>query len=175
MTLRRPSRTFLSTVAVLSLALAACGGTDVGADGGIGDGAGPPNLTFPGDPGAPIPIEGEGGIGDGTRGEQFPDQSTAMPREATGNTIDPRPREWSEITFNQTQDSLTVYAFAGVEPCDVVDRVDVEYTDEAVTVTLFMGPTDRDTACIEIAQWISVTVDMTETLGPRSVLDGAKA
>ncbi|MFN2389244.1 MAG: hypothetical protein ABR575_06510 [Actinomycetota bacterium] len=70
---------------------------------------------------------------------------------------------------------LRVFFWSGVEPCNVLDRVEVDYAENAVTVTLFQGhdPTQPDVACIEIAIRKVVEVDLTEPLDGRKVVDGA--
>lgn len=71
---------------------------------------------------------------------------------------------------------LRVHWTGGVEPCYVLDRVEVTETAETVTVTLFQGsdPTaPPDQACIEIGVFKAVEVDLEAPLGDRTVVDGA--
>lgn len=69
---------------------------------------------------------------------------------------------------------LEITYWSGVEPCHVLDHVDVEEDDAEVSITLFEGhsPMDEDTACIEIALLKSVVVELGSPLGKREVIDG---
>lgn len=69
---------------------------------------------------------------------------------------------------------LEITYWSGVEPCHVLDHVDVEEDGSEVTITLFEGhsPMDEDTACIEIALLKSVVVELDSPLGTREVADG---
>jgi hypothetical protein len=69
---------------------------------------------------------------------------------------------------------LTIAFVSGVEPCSVLDHVDVAYGANAVTVTLFEGhePDAGDVACPAIAMFKQTTVDLTEPVGGRDVKDG---
>ncbi len=73
--------------------------------------------------------------------------------------------------------AVKLFWWSGVEPCNVLDRVEVEYTDEAVTMTLFEGhtETEEDVACIEIAMKKATIVELDEPLGDREIVDGAAA
>ena len=72
--------------------------------------------------------------------------------------------------------TLTVIFWSGVEPCNVLDRVEVEETPKDVTITLYEGsdPQTGDAACIEIAVKKAVEVELDEPLGDRKVIDGAE-
>lgn len=69
---------------------------------------------------------------------------------------------------------LEITYWSGVEPCYVLDHVDVDEHDTEVAITLFEGhsPMDEDTACIEIALLKSVVVELDSPLGKREVTDG---
>ena len=63
----------------------------------------------------------------------------------------------------------------GVEPCYVLDRVEVVETTEEVTITLFEGsdPAQPDAVCIEIALTKATEVTLSAPLGDRVLVDGA--
>jgi hypothetical protein len=71
--------------------------------------------------------------------------------------------------------SVTVFFWSGIEPCSVLDHVDVTYGEGAITITLFEGhdPSAGDVACIEIAQLKSTVVQLDQALGDRVIEDGA--
>jgi hypothetical protein len=71
---------------------------------------------------------------------------------------------------------VVVEFWSGVEPCYVLDHVDVEYRDDEVEITLWEGgdPAEPDTACIEIAVLKSTKVKLSEPLGDRTIVDGAE-
>jgi hypothetical protein len=71
---------------------------------------------------------------------------------------------------------LAVRFWGGVAPCSVVGRVDVAETAERIIVTLFVGrdPVPGQVACIEIAQYQEVLVDLGAPVGGRAIADGAR-
>lgn len=74
------------------------------------------------------------------------------------------------------ENTVRVFFYQGVAPCSVLDRVDVEYGTQTVGITLQIGhaPSDEDTACIEIAVYNYVDVDLDESLDGRKVVDGGR-
>ena len=70
---------------------------------------------------------------------------------------------------------VTVYFWSGVEPCYVLDHVDVAYGSASVAITLYEGhdPDAGDVACIEIALLKKVVVQLDEPLAGRDIADGA--
>ncbi len=71
--------------------------------------------------------------------------------------------------------SLAVRFWNGVEPCYVLGRVDVTETADKVTITLWtgLGPGASGMACIQMAAYYEVIVQLQAPLGARSVVDGA--
>ncbi len=71
--------------------------------------------------------------------------------------------------------SLAVRFWSGVEPCYVLGRVDVTETADRVTVTLWTGsgPGSAGMACIQMAAYYEVVVELQAPIGTRSVIDGA--
>lgn len=72
--------------------------------------------------------------------------------------------------------AIDVYFWSGVEPCYVLDHVDLRYRRSAVVVTLHQGhdPRREDTVCIELAVEKVVRVDLNEPLRGRRIRDGAR-
>ncbi len=66
--------------------------------------------------------------------------------------------------------------WSGVEPCYVLDHVDVAEDAAAVVITVYEGrdPAAGDVACIELAVQKSTLVTLVEPLGKRQLVDGAK-
>ena len=58
----------------------------------------------------------------------------------------------------------------------MLDRVDVRYDAATVTITLFEGhdPNAGDVACIEIAVYKRVVVQLDEPVDGRTIVDGAR-
>lgn len=71
--------------------------------------------------------------------------------------------------------AVLVRFYSGVEPCAVLDHVDVAYGRKAITVTLFEGhePGSEADVCIEVAEAKEVRVPLDEPLGGRDIRDGA--
>jgi hypothetical protein len=85
------------------------------------------------------------------------------------------PRAFDKADIGDDGRTLTVFFWSGVEPCYVLDHVDVDYGPSAITVTLFEGhdASAGDVACIEIALVKKVVVQLDEPVGDRLVVDGA--
>jgi hypothetical protein len=73
------------------------------------------------------------------------------------------------------QSTLDVRFYNGVEECYGLDRVEVEYSQDAVTVTVFVGRVPGAGVCIELAELKVTRVNLEEPLGDRKILDGADA
>lgn len=71
--------------------------------------------------------------------------------------------------------TVRVHFESGVAPCNVLDRVEVDY-GSSITITLFEGsdPAFPDAACIMIAQYKAVDVPLSEPLNGRPLVDGGK-
>lgn len=71
---------------------------------------------------------------------------------------------------------VRVVWWSGVEPCYVLDHVDLVETAKTVTITLYEGhdPAARDVACIELAVQKQTLVELDEPLRDREIVDGAK-
>jgi hypothetical protein len=63
---------------------------------------------------------------------------------------------------------------SGIEPCYVLDHVDVTYGEDRVTITLHEGsdPDAGDVACIDIGVYKRTIVVLDEPLGDRTIVDG---
>jgi hypothetical protein len=192
----------LLTLAVLMLVVA-CGRLADGGPGASGDersaaGGGTPGQSVPGstgDPGAPphdstsdqICVEGSpsDGAGPDTPVAGCPDDGGHVPTPKS-SPVTPRPGMadvraigWDRVDVAGDGRTLTIHFWSGVEPCSVLDRVDVRYGDDAVTITLYEGhdpsADDEDVACIEIAVAKSVTIRLDGPLAGRDLVDGAEA
>jgi len=137
------------------------------ADGGGGIPAGTCAIEVPdcndtsiGDPGNP---NGDPGTGE----PQIVEPTPGM--DNVGQTA------FDTATIGADDTTLTIVFWSGVEPCYVLDHVDVSSGADAVTVTLFQGsdPNAGDVACIDIALQKQVTVTLDEPLAGRAIVDGA--
>lgn len=101
--------------------------------------------------------------------------------DAPAVALEPKPGQENlrKVSFTGTKaidsDTIRVNFMSGVEPCDVLDHVEVVETKTSVTVTLFMGnaPGKGDTACPALARFAYTDIDLTSPLGDREVVDGA--
>lgn len=117
-------------------------------------------------PDAPVGID----VPPGGAGEE--PQATRVPVVAGAVDLRPRPFESAQPVGDR---QLAVRFWGGVAPCSVIGRVNVAETPERVTVTLFAG---RDAAagqvaCIELAVYQEVVVDLAAPVGGRAIADGA--
>jgi hypothetical protein len=95
----------------------------------------------------------------------------------TPGMADVNPRPYDTVTVGDDDRTLSIDFWSGVAPCDVLDHVDVSYSPDIVTVTLFAGHDSSagDVACIDIAQFERVVVTLDEPLNGRTIVDGALA
>ena len=105
------------------------------------------------------------------------DPGTGEPQivEPTPGMDNVRQTSFDTAAIGADDTTLTIVFWSGVEPCYVLDRVDVSYGADVVTVTLFQGsdPNAGDVACIDIALQKQVTVTLSEPLAGRAIVDGA--
>ncbi|MGQ0669627.1 MAG: hypothetical protein ACT4PO_08140 [Actinomycetota bacterium] len=153
------------------LALAACGrltqsdstgaraGSDDCGESSVPAGAAPDTSTSysvcPGDDPAPVPKS---------------ERVTPVP-----GMLGVRAVPWQRIDVGGDDRTLIVHFTSGVQPCFVLDHVQIDYGDDAVTITLYEGhqPGSEDLACPEIGIFKSVTVVLDEPLAGRTLVDGA--
>jgi hypothetical protein len=95
--------------------------------------------------------------------------------EPTPGMSDVYPRIFDKVVVGDDDRTLTIFFWSGVEPCYVLDHVDVDEGAGAITVTLFEGhdASAGDVVCIEIALLKKVVVQLDEPVGDRRVVDGA--
>jgi hypothetical protein len=95
--------------------------------------------------------------------------------EPTPGMSDVYPRAFDKVVVGNDGRTLTIFFWSGIEPCYVLDHVDVSYGPGAITVTLFEGhdASAGDVACIEIALIKKVVVQLDEPVGDRRIVDGA--
>ena len=199
--MHRLHRVILGLV-IVPLALSACANASSvmpGEGGTAGDGAdgSAGGVSVPGSPGSAgsidrqnpvgrviVPCGVEEVVGDGPDAsvgftpcpsDQVPATPVASPVEPTPGMADVRARGWDSADISADGLHVTISFVSGIEPCAVLDHVDVSYGAKAVTVTLYEGhdPGAGDVACIDIGVFKKVTVDLTEPLDGRAVRDGA--
>lgn len=115
---------------------------------------------------------------DGAQASGVPVMPSGSPSPVTpaGNTLHPHKVPWESATPGDGGRHLDVTWWSGVEPCSVLDRVEVTETAREVTVTLYEGQDRRspDAVCIAIAILKTTRVELKTPLGDRKVVDGAK-
>ena len=146
-----------------ALLFGACGARD--ADPKDNDAGGAPSAN-PDDPVTSAPQS----PGDGTIPSPEPSIVTPQPGQE-----DVRPIAWQEAEPGMDERTVTVSYYSGVEPCYVLDHIDVEYSAKKITITLFEGhaPGDDETPCIEIAVFKAAVVQLDEPIDGRKIVDGA--
>jgi hypothetical protein len=83
------------------------------------------------------------------------------------------PSHWEEARIID-DDTVKLFFWSGVEPCHVLDRVDVDYGSKRIGITIYQGTglNAADKPCIELAVLKAVTVDLDEPLNGRKLVDG---
>lgn len=143
---------------VVALVVTACGSAAEPNDGGLRPGGSPDDVvSLTPDPNA------------------SPTGGGAQLVEPQPGQVDLRAIPWTGAKVLDDGMAVKVFWWSGVEPCNVLDHVTVEYSDQAVAITLFEGhtETDEDVACIELALKKATIVELDELLGNRKVVDGA--
>jgi hypothetical protein len=151
---------FLIVLVCAALVFGACGSEEASVDPGGAPSADPddPVTSAPQSP------------GDGTIPSPQPSVVTPQPGQAGV-----RPIGWDTAEPGDDGRSVAVNYWSGVEPCSILDHVDVEYSRRKVTITLYEGyaPADEQTACIELAVYKATVVELDEPLDGRKIADGA--
>jgi hypothetical protein len=140
--------------ALALVALVGCGGLGDRSARPGGGGPDAPVTSTPIDPNSPIPS---------------PKPKLVKPQQGL---LDIRPQPWDDARPTGSRTVLMTF-YAGTTECYGVDRVDVGYGSNAVTLTLFVGRMRGNQICIEIAEYQAVRVSLDEPLDGRKVLDGA--
>ena len=88
---------------------------------------------------------------------------------------DVRPVPWEKARPTADGRSVRITYWSGVEPCNVLDHVEMDYSESKITIGLFEGhdPTAGDVACIELALQKVVRVRLDEAVAGRRIVDGA--
>lgn len=110
------------------------------------------------------------------------DPGSGPPAPPEGTTVEPHPdlveveaTPWESVSpVDAEQTVLEVQWFGGNEACFGLDRVELEETADAVSITVFTGREPGDQVCTMEAALKSTEVELSEPLGPRSILDGAE-
>ena len=146
----------LVAVSVLAMAsgVAACGGDD--------------DDDSTSDSDTPV-SSGEGG--DIDAGDGGPTRVVPTPGMANVNPVAFDPAE-----AEATDDGVLIRFYSGVEPCYILDHVEVTDDETSVTVGLFVGadPDQPDAVCIEIAKLYEVDVALDEPLGDRELISATE-
>jgi hypothetical protein len=136
-------------------------------------GAAPTTPTPSLPPDAPVTSAPDGGGVD--PGPAQPSVVVAQPGQ-----LDVRPVQITSLTPIVDGRNVTVQAdwVSGIEPCYVLDHVDVSQDGTTFTVGLFEGSSEQDVACIEIAVYKTTLIDLGQ-LDPGSYIvqsaDGSTA
>ena len=105
------------------------------------------------------------------------------PVEPIGKQVQPRPgmadvyaQGFDSATLGDDDRTVTIDFVGGVDPCYVLDHIDVKYGTDTITITLFQGhdPSAGDQAvCIDIGVFYTTTVTLDEPAAGRTIVDGA--
>ena len=189
--MRRPARSITAiVVAISALAIAATAAVASGGSGGspavppraegpshgpVGTGTAPPVRAC----GTPH-VQGDGP--DGTVSIDVCDDVPAVPPEPhvvvpTPGMVDVHTIPFDHVQVGDDGRTLQIDFVAGIEPCSVLDHVEIRSEAGRVTLTLYEGadPSAGHVACIMIAEFKRVIVQLDQPLGDRTIVDGAQA
>jgi hypothetical protein len=110
-------------------------------------------------------------------GDQPPLEPQPQVVEPTPGMADVSARGFDTATVGDDDRTVTIDFVSGIEPCYVLDHVDVTSGASTVTITLYEGhqPMNEDVACIDIGVFKRVIVTLDEPLAGRTIVDGAAA
>lgn len=152
-----------------------------GTPGSPGSGGGsPPNQGIavgepnPGDP---------DGCPECTTSTEAPHPEPEPTRSPSGGYTTPRPgqedvraRPWDSAEVAEDDVTVTITWWTGVEPCSVLDRVEVHESANKVVITLYEGNAPGDEgACPAIAVEKRTQVKLSAPVAGRPIVDGAKS
>ena len=86
--------------------------------------------------------------------------------------VDVRPHQFERVRVTGPR-TLTVRFYGGVEACEGLDRVEVEYKERRILVTLFVGRVPTAEVCIEVAVLKATRIQLEEPVAGRRIVDGA--
>jgi hypothetical protein len=177
------------TIAVVSAAgisLASSRGTGTQVLRGGGSAPAVPPVTAPpggaggsaGDPGQPCGTTTSGSGPDGVVAftpcpGQEPPVFHPQVVEPTPGMADVHARPFDDATVGSDDVTVRIDFVSGVEPCSVLDHVDVAYGADAVAITLFEGhdPDAGQVACIDIGVFKRVVLTLDAPLAGRRIVD----
>ncbi|HEX2090412.1 MAG TPA: hypothetical protein VHI54_10880 [Actinomycetota bacterium] len=103
---------------------------------------------------------------------QSPPRSGPLFVEPRTGLVDVRPHQFERVRVTGAH-TLVVRFYGGIEACEGLDRVEVDYEPRRIVVTLFVGRVPTAEACIEIAVLKATRVQLDEPVAGREVVDGA--
>lgn len=150
---------------LLSVLASACGEPEAGGDGYSG-GPGAPAAT-PEDP--DDSVSSTPGPGDKLA------KGKGMPVAAQEGLVDIKPSPFERVKPNASGDAVDIIFYDGIEECYGVDHAHAEYESDEVIVYLFTGRNPEAEVCTEQAVLKVFTLELTEPLDGRELVDGAES
>ncbi len=86
--------------------------------------------------------------------------------------VDVRPHGFERVRVTGPR-SLTIRFYGGIEECEGLDRVEVDYEEKRIVVMLFVGRVTTAEVSIELAVLKATRVQLDQPVGGRKVVDGA--
>lgn len=137
----------------------------------------PPATSAPADPGGGTgsPGQSTGAPADPSGEPSGQPPGAPAPVKPRGGMAEAHPVKYLSAKPAPDGRTVTVTWWSGVEPCQVLDRVGVDYASKDVEITLYEGrdPAKKNPVCVKIAKKKSTVVQLKEPLGDRKVTDGA--
>ena len=149
------TRKLIALFALLMLSVACARVADSRDGGDAGSKPEDPVTSSPVDPNEPIPS---------------PSPRIVEPRDGLLNV---HPRIFDEAVLVD-EDTVRLEFYMGIQECYGIDRVDVEYGEEVVVLTIHEGNVPPgDQVCIDLAEFVAVIVELDEPVSGREIVDGA--
>ena len=97
---------------------------------------------------------------------------SASPVEPTTGLQDVHMVPWQDAIVGDDDRTLTLTWWSGLPACVGLDHVDIRYSEDDVTATLYEGTVPGSGACAEIAMFVSTTVKLDQAVEGRRIVDG---
>jgi hypothetical protein len=93
---------------------------------------------------------------------------------AQDGLVDIQPHRYERAEVAESGEAVDIYFWDGIEECGGVDHAHLTYGAKRISVNLFVGRNPEAQICTEQAVFKVFSVELTEPLEGRKLVDGAR-